>query len=128
MAIRVEAHISGVRQIGRQRCTAAANIEDFFPRANEFGNAPEFCSRILRGTQKPMKIPAPVKVQVESFISGQHRLEKSQSTGRFPQSKMVDTRELPFSCHAKSPTPQPGDQPGADPLNAAARRKTGDRT
>ena len=74
-----------------------------------------------------MKIPLPIEVEVKALVAREHRIEKGEPAGRFPQAEMLDAGKLPLGRHPEGPAPQSADQPGADRLDAAPRREPGDR-
>src|SRR5260370_4390881 len=127
ITMRVEPDISSVRQMRSQGAFAAADVENFIPRSNQFGNAPEFGPGDAGNAQGPVKVSAPIKVQVKGLVPRQPRIEEARPALRFPQAEMVDAIELPIRRNPKSSAPQSTDQPGADGLNAALCRKARDR-
>ena len=78
ITMRVEPDIDSMRQMPRQTAFAAADVENFIPRSNQFGDAPEFGSDDAWSAQGPVKVSAPVKVQVKSIVALQHRIEKGK--------------------------------------------------
>ena len=116
-----------MRQMASQPAFAAADIEDLVPRPGELGDRLEFASREARRRQQSMKIPLPVEIEVKALVAFEHRIEEGEAAGRLPQAEMLDAGELPLGPDAEGPAPQFADQPGADRLDAAARREPGDR-
>src|SRR5260370_39084436 len=127
ITMRVEPDISSVRQMRSQGAFAAADVENFIPRSNQFGNAPEFGPGDAGNAQGPVKVSAPIKVQVKGLVPRQHRIEEGEPARRFPQAEMVDASELPIRPNTESSAPQSPDQPGADGLNAPLCRKARER-
>src|SRR5437868_1312632 len=78
ITMRVEPDIDSIRQMPRQAAFPAADVENFIPRPNQFGDAPKFGPGDARNTQGPVKVSAPVKVQVKSIVALQHRIEKGK--------------------------------------------------
>src|SRR5215831_17943918 len=126
--IRVEADIGRVRQMPRQPALATTDIENPLPRPNHLGDPPEFGPGEAGSSQEAMEVSAAVKIEIESLVSLQHRIEEAEPARRFPEGEARDASELSVCRNAESAVPQPADQPRADRLNAALRRKTGDRT
>src|SRR5215831_10877114 len=112
----------------RQAGFPATYIKDLLPCSNDLGDTAEFRPRETRSIQCSVKVAAPIELQVEGLIAGQHRLEEGKSTWRFPQPEMSDVCELTVRRNAKGPSPQSNEQPGADPLNAATGRQSGNGT
>src|SRR5438128_613591 len=106
----------------RKAAFATAHIENFIPRSNQFGDAPEFGPGNAGNAQRSMKVSAPIKVHVEGLVSGQHRIEEGEPARGLPQAEVVDPAELPVRRDSKSSTPQSTDQPSADRLNEARCR------
>src|ERR1700751_414254 len=127
ITMRVEPDIGSVRQMRSQGAFAAADVENFIPGSNQFGNAPEFGPGEAGNAQGPVKVSAPIKVQVKSLVALQHRIEEGKPTGRFPQSEMIDSAELPVCRNPKRSPPQSPYQPPADRLNPAYRRQARNR-
>ena len=105
ITMRVEPDIDRMRQMPRQGAFATADVENFIPRSNQFGDALEFGPSDARNAQRPVKISAPVKVQIESLVALQHRFEEGEPAGRFPQVEVVDTGELPIRRNPESSAP-----------------------
>src|SRR5437868_2476395 len=81
ITMRVEPDIDSVRQMRRQGAFAAADVENFISRSNQFGDAPEFGSGDARNAQGLVKVSAPIKVQIESRVALQHRFEEREPAG-----------------------------------------------
>src|ERR1700736_1073484 len=111
ITMRVEPDISSVRQMRSQGAFAAADVENFIPRSNQFGNASEFGPGDAGNAQGPVKVSAPIKVQVKGVVALQHRFEEGEPATRFPQAEVVDTGELPIRRNPESSAPQSTDQP-----------------
>src|ERR1700739_1860967 len=94
ITMRVEPDIGSVRQMRSQGAFAAADVENFIPGLNQFGNAPEFGPGEVGNAQGPVKVSAPIKVQVKSLVALQHRIEEGKPTGRFPTIQNIAFREL----------------------------------
>ena len=109
ITMRVEPDIDSVRQMARQAASATADVENFIPRSNQFSDAPEFGPGDAGNAQGPVKISAPIKVQVKSLIPGQHRIEEGEPAGRFPQAEMVDSGKLPIRRNPECSAPQSTD-------------------
>src|SRR5271167_1408253 len=105
----VEPDIDSMWQMPRQAAFATADVENFIPRSNQFGDAPEFGPGDPRNAQSPVKISTPIKVQIKSLVALQHRIEEGEPAGRFPQAKLVDTGELPIRRNPESSAPQSTD-------------------
>ena len=52
-----------------QGAFATADVENLIPRPNQFGNAPEFGPGYTESAQDPVKVSAPVKIQVKSVVA-----------------------------------------------------------
>src|SRR5580704_1370536 len=111
----------------RQGTFAAADVENFIPRPNQFGDACEFGPGDAGKAQGPMKVSAPIKVQVKSRVALQHWIEEGKPAWGFPQAEMIDSAELPVCRNPKRPPPQSPYQPPTDRLNAAYRRQARNR-
>src|SRR3989442_4399 len=74
-----------------------------------------------------MKISLAIEVEVKGLVARQHRLEEGEPAGRFPQSEMIDTAELPVCRNPEGSSPQSDDQPAADRLDAAPSREASNR-
>ena len=109
ITIRVEPDIDSMRQMPRQAAFAAADVENFIPRSNQFGDAPEFGSDDAWSAQGPVKVSTPVKVNIKILVALQHRFEEGEPAGRFPQVEAVDTGELPIRRNPESSAPQSTD-------------------
>src|SRR4051812_3409982 len=84
ITMRVEPDINSVRQMRCQGAFATADVENFIPWSNQFGNAPEFGSGDAGNAQGPVKVSAPIKVPIKSLVALQHRIEEGEPAGRFP--------------------------------------------
>jgi hypothetical protein len=92
-----------------QGAFATADVENLIPRPNQFGNASEFGPGNAGNAQGPVKVSAPIKVQIKGLVPGQHRIEEGEPTGRFPQAEIVDTGKLPIRRNPESSAPQSAD-------------------
>jgi hypothetical protein len=93
----------------RQGAFATADVENFIPRSNQFGDPSEFGPGDAGNAQGPVKVSAPIKVQVKGLVPGQHRIEESEPAGGFPQAEIVDTGKLPIRRNPESSAPQSTD-------------------
>src|SRR5260370_35285811 len=95
ITMRVEPDISSVRQMRSQGAFAAADVENFIPRSNQFGNASEFGPADAGNAQGPVKVSAPIKVQVKTRVALRPWIEEGEPTGGFPQPQLMDSAGLP---------------------------------